>query len=198
MATVITINSFRVPKLFIVLCACVVVVTWFGINSGLHRSPLAVPTIAALDETAIQEATVGQKVPDFTLTDTSGRTHSLSGYEGRPVILYFWASWCPYCMEGMPALGLLQDSYQDDGLVVLAVNILEEPANVQAAVRPMDLSYPLLLDETGVVTRSFVVRAIPTYVFIDRSGIYKDTIIGSARQGHLESKIEAILAPLPN
>lgn len=143
-------------------------------------------------EEEIVQAKVGDEAPNFTLTDTAGQPHTLAAYRGKPVILYFWASWCPYCVDEMPELSLFRDSYQDEGLEVLAINILESTEHVRGFIKEKDLSYPVLLDESGRVTRSFLVRATPTYIFIDKDGVYRDLVIGTPRKGVLESKVEPL------
>lgn len=195
---VITFQSWHVPKLFIKLCLCVAVIGAIGYTGAMNRPGLpfdAVPVAADLGEDPddVVLAEQGKVVPDFTLADIDGRAVSLSAYRGRPVIVYFWASWCPYCIDEMPGFNGLRDKYQDAGLEILAVNILEQAAHVRASAREMNLSYPVLLDQDARVTRSFVIRATPTFILIDRNGVYHDVVIGSPREGVLEGKIEALI-----
>lgn len=159
---------------------------------------MALPVTATLPQgETIIEAQQGKPAPDFTVQDPAGNLHSLSSYQGRPVVLYFWASWCPYCIDEMPGLNRLAETYREQGLVVLAVNILEQPAKVRHFLQGMNVSYPVLLDLDGHVTRSFLIRATPTYVFIDAEGVYRDQYIGTPRSGVLEAKIHALLHTTP-
>ncbi len=190
----ITFEFLRVPKSFVVLCICVGIIAWVGFSGRWISPRVALPTMAELQEEAeIRQAKVGEAAPDFTLTDLSGEAQSLSAYQGRPVILYFWASWCPYCTDEMPSLNDFRDAYQEEGLEVLAINILESAEHVRKAVEEMKLTYPVLLDESGRVTRSYLVRATPTYILIDSDGVYRDLVVGSPRKGVLEGKIAPLL-----
>ena len=191
----ITFQFIRIPKRFLVLCLCVAVVGWLGFTGAFFRQT-ALPASVVLPVAAeIEEARLGQPAPDFVLSDTEGRNHALSAYRGRPVILYFWASWCPYCTEEMPDLNDVREAYSDAGLEILAINILEQPGKVRDAARHLGTKYPVLLDENGWVTRAYAVRATPTYIFIDRDGVYRDLVVGSPRAGVLEAKIAPLLSP---
>lgn len=190
----VTFQFIKVPRRFLVLCLCVGVVVAVGF-AGRGQRQTALPASVALPpaETVV-EARQGEPAPDFTLTDVDGKAHSLAAYRGRPVVLYFWASWCPYCTNEMPQLNRVRAAYQEAGLEILAVNILEQPAKARSVSRSLGVEYPVLLDETGAVTRTFAVRATPTYVLIDREGIYRDVIVGSPREGVLQAKLEPLLA----
>src|SRR4030043_650264 len=75
----------------------------------------------------------GSKAPDFELYDLSGNVHKLSDYEGTPVLLNFWATWCGPCRSEMP---YIQEIFEDEdwsakGLVILGVNIAESASQVE-------------------------------------------------------------------
>ena len=95
----------------------------------------------------------------------------------------------------MPDLNDVREAYSDAGLEILAINILEQPGKVRDAARHLGTKYPVLLDENGWVTRADSVRATPTYIFIDRDGVYRDLVVGSPRAGVLEAKIAPLLSP---
>lgn len=63
---------------------------------------------------------------DWTLTSLKGESVTLSQYKGQPVILVFWATWCPYCKKLLPGIAKLNDKYEQRGLKVIAVNIKED------------------------------------------------------------------------
>jgi len=65
-------------------------------------------------------------VKDWTLKSVSGKQVTLSNYQGKPVILVFWATWCPYCKKLLPGIARLNDKYEDKGLKIIAVNIKED------------------------------------------------------------------------
>lgn len=118
---------------------------------------------------------MGQKAPDFSIEDISGKKVSLSEYKGKVVFLAFWASWCPRCME---ELAFLQGLYLGlaDNLVILAVNQETQnlsPSHVEklhGEVSEMGIQFPVLLDKELDVWKSYCINALPTSVILDREG----------------------------
>ncbi|SHF11916.1 Peroxiredoxin [Desulfofundulus australicus DSM 11792] len=135
---------------------------------------------------------VGQRAPGFTLTTTGGKEVSLSNFRGRPVVLNFWATWCPPCREEMPAI---QSFYEKRGreIQVLAVNLTASErtaAQVKDFLDAGGFTFPVLLDTRGDVAREYLVRAIPTTFFIDREGIIRARHTGSLTLEMLEEIVK--------
>jgi len=119
----------------------------------------------------------GMSAPDFSLRDLKQRIVSLGDYRAKkPVILFFWATWCPFCRKEIKNLNENYSRLAGDGVVILAVNIGERPDKVNKFIKNSLLLYPVLLDLDTNVASSYGVRGIPTYVFIDKKGeiIYSD------------------------
>jgi len=110
------------------------------------------------------------EIADFTLRDLSGESHTLSNYSGSVVFLNFWATWCPPCREEMPSMQSLYERYGDDGLVMLAVNLLESEPEASSFVEHFGYTFPVLLDLDGRAGTTYAVRAIPTTYIINRRG----------------------------
>ena len=109
--------------------------------------------------------------PAFTLAALDGRSVSLASLRGHTVLLYFWASWCPYCVKELPStMEELARRYRDRKLVVLAVNIEEGRDKVRAWVKQHGVTVPVLLDGDGEVSGEFRVTATPTAVLVDQEG----------------------------
>ena len=193
----VTFHVVRLPKALLVLLFCLGVAAWVGYRAQFVADyvPAAAPPEAGTPEQgpAANLAEPGKPAPDFALPSLDGGTVSLSAYRGRPVILYFWASWCSYCLEGMPDLEALRDQYREQGLEVLAINIMESADKAKRTVSALRVSLPVLLDTSGEVTEQYLVKATPTYVFIDRDGVYRDALIGKAREGALEGRLQPLL-----
>ena len=122
----------------------------------------------------------GFAAPDFRLTLLGGGEVALSELRGQVVIVNLWASWCPPCRAEMPALQEVYEAYRDRGLEILAVNTTYQDSQAAAArfVEEYGLTFPVPLDQTGDVSRSFLLRALPTSFFIDRDGVIRSVVIG--------------------
>lgn len=135
---------------------------------------------------------VGMPAPDLTLFDTKGESCTLSSYRGRPVLLYFWASWCTFCRDDMPQLEELYQAHSEDQLVILAINLLEKPELVKVIAEQQHLGFPVLLDPDGAVSTTYLVKATPTYVFIDRDGVVQAHLVGRPRPQVLQRNLQRI------
>lgn len=132
----------------------------------------------------------GMPAGDFTLADLQGHTHRLSEYQGRVVLLNFWATWCKPCTTEMPAMQAVYDELRDQGFVVLAVNELEDEARVREHIRTYKHTFPVLLDKDNLVANQFGVFGLPVSVFIDGDGIVQAYIKGGLLT---ENKIHEVL-----
>lgn len=120
---------------------------------------------------------VGKPVPDVTLPSIDGQSVSLNSFEGKIVLLAFWASWCPRCEE---ELTFLQGVYKTSGdIVVLAIN--QESQNIsrahveriQRALKEWKIDFPVLLDRNLDAWNGFCINALPTSVILDKKGIVR-------------------------
>ncbi len=111
------------------------------------------------------------KAPDWTLNDAQGRDVSLSDYYGKPLILHFWASWCPYCKKLQPGLERLYQQYHADGLEVLGINWREDAGvQPQKVLERRGITFKTLV-EGDAVADQYGVRGTPTTFFIDKEGV---------------------------
>ena len=121
----------------------------------------------------------GFLAPDFTLSTTDGEQISLSMLRGTPVVVNFWATWCPPCRAEMPALERLWQQYDQGSLMVLGVDQGESAQVVEQFGRAtVGTTFPLLLDSRLRVGALYGVRALPTTFFIDAQGRIQDVKIG--------------------
>jgi|WetSurMetagenome_2_1015567.scaffolds.fasta_scaffold340142_2 thiol-disulfide isomerase/thioredoxin len=119
----------------------------------------------------------GLPFADFELGALKGPSVKLTQFRGLPVIINFWATWCGPCKEEMP---LLQKTYADLGgkLVILGVNVQESPDIVSPFVSQYGITFPILLDQDGMLENRFAVRGYPTSFFIDPKGVLQAQHIG--------------------
>ena len=135
--------------------------------------------------------TVGMQAEDFQLTDLEGKPQSLSQYRGKIVLLNFWATWCKPCTTEMPAMQTAYDKLRDKGFVVLAVNELEDDANVREHIKQYGHTFPVLMDRDNKVANQFGVFGLPVSVFIDQEGRVQEYIKGGLLT---EQKIDDTIA----
>ena len=108
---------------------------------------------------------------DFTLPDLGGRPVALGRFLGKkPVLLVFWATWCPECKAAIPEINAMTTEPLAGKVQILGLAFRESREKVANAVKARGIRYPVLLDERGQVARSYGIVGIPTYVLIDRRG----------------------------
>lgn len=122
-------------------------------------------------ERNVSAAGSGEKL-DFTLPDVKGNPISLGSFRGKkPVLLVFWATWCPRCVESVADINRIHaESGGGDRMQVLALDYKESEAKVASFIREKQVAYTVLLDQRGSVARRFRILGIPTYILIDAGG----------------------------
>jgi peroxiredoxin len=110
------------------------------------------------------------KAPDFTLKDQDGKNVRLSDYKGKVVHLIFFTTWCDSCRVEMPKVSKVYTKFSDRGFVILGVGISEKVKRIKEFREELELSFLLVADEDGAVSRTYGVRGIPTSYLIDREG----------------------------
>ena len=142
----------------------------------------------------------GFLAPDFELTTTKGETIRLSELAGRPVLVNIWASWCPPCKAEMPEMERIHQEYGPQGFTILAVNATNQDSlsSMAAFVDQEGLTFPILLDSDGSVTRKYQVQALPSSFFVGRDGTVRQVMIGGPMsEAFLRSQVESLLAEEP-
>ena len=198
----------RLETFVVVFVGAVVAVAAFAVWGSVASSevteveprdaPAAVATSAAPSDAPAEDVSnggfVGAPAPDFSLTlfDT-GETVTLSGLQGRPVIVDFFASWCPSCRAEAPFLQSFWEIYQDRGIVLLGVALNDSVEGLQDFKRVFDLTYPMGLDETGEIAARYRVGSIPTFVMIDREGRIANVVVGAMGDDAMAAEAEALL-----
>lgn len=139
----------------------------------------------------------GFLAPDFSLPTSDGQIITLSDYQGRPVLLNIWATWCPPCRAEMPAMEQVYQDLKEDGFVILAVNATNQdnPSEVETFTKSFGLTFPVLFDQQGEITQQYEVRALPSSFFIDSKGMIQEVVIGGPMsEALLRIRIEELIA----
>jgi peroxiredoxin len=138
------------------------------------------------------EAPVGQRRPDFRLADAAGDPVTAADFDGRVVLLNFWATWCAPCVEEMPMLSRLQRDYSGQGLQVVGIAV-DDPVRARAFADDLGLDYPLLFGtgEAMLVGRRYgnASGMLPYSVLIDEAGIVRWAHLGAVSREQLETHI---------
>jgi cytochrome c biogenesis protein CcmG, thiol:disulfide interchange protein DsbE len=129
--------------------------------------------------------------PDFELSALSGERIQLEDYRGQVVLLNFWATWCGPCRLEMPTFQSRAEQFADQ-LAVVAINNAEAPADVQAFVDELGLSFDILLDPTADIQRMFLVRGYPTTFFVDAEGVVRVQHVGIMTEDQLDGYLREL------
>lgn len=143
---------------------------------------------------------VGFLTPGFNLPALGGGTISTDSLLGQPLVLNFWASWCPPCRSEMPAMQRVYAEYQDQGLVFLGINATNQDSISAATefVEEFGLTFPNVFDTGGRATNDYQVRSLPTTFFVDRQGRIQEIIVGGPiSEALLRIRVEQLLQEEP-
>lgn len=128
---------------------------------------------------------------DFALPDLKGQTHRLSDYRGKWVVVNYWATWCPPCLDEIPELEVFHDAHKDSDAVVLGVNLedigLEQ---LHTFVEEQFISYPILVDQPRARTELGIVPGMPTTYVVSPSGEVVARQVGPITKEMLEAFLE--------
>jgi peroxiredoxin len=121
----------------------------------------------------------GDKAPEFRLPAPDGRFFSLSDFRGKVVMVHFWATWCPPCVEELPLLAKLYPELAGKDFQMLAISVDEGGADaVTSFMRKNNLNVPVLLDPDHSVASSYGTYKFPETYIVDRQGVVRYKIIG--------------------
>jgi thiol-disulfide isomerase/thioredoxin len=181
-------------KIIVLLAVFAVIITGSVIAYNLLGSRLDIPHIIT-DNTDEQN-----QAPDFSMIDINGNTVRLSGMKGKPIVLNFWASWCPPCRIEMPDFDKV---YKELGDVVqfMMVNLVdgvrETASRGEAYIGENSFSFPVYFDTRQEGAYAYRIRSIPTTLFIDSDGFIAAAAQGAINEVTLRKGIELILSNNP-
>lgn len=137
---------------------------------------------------------IGNTPPKFTLSDLKGNKVTVpDDFKGRVVIIRFWADWCTYCAEEMPALDVVYNKYKKNGVIILAVNVGQPKEVAEEFVTNLRISYPVLLDTYSITAKQYGVVGLPTSFILDRNGVIREKILGEVERESFEKMVTALL-----
>jgi thiol-disulfide isomerase/thioredoxin len=142
----------------------------------------------------VQQAAL-KMAPSWSLYDAEGNLVSSKDFAGKPLIIHFWATWCPYCKKLQPGLDRLFEKYQDQGLQMIAISLLEEEgAKPQETLTARGMSFKTLVGGDSVAMEKFFVRGTPTTFFINAKGqVVVATRLSDPNDPRLEQVVKSLM-----
>jgi thiol-disulfide isomerase/thioredoxin len=132
--------------------------------------------------------------PEWSAVDLDGNPVASSAFDGKVVLVGFWATWCPPCRREIPEFIDLQEKHGNDGLVVVGLSVDQKgPEAVKAFAEEMGINYPVLMADAALAQAFGGVRSIPTTFLIDRSGQIVARNVGYWSRDQLERELLPLL-----
>jgi thiol-disulfide isomerase/thioredoxin len=183
-----------VRRIIIIMAVVALVASSGGFFLAGFLSPPSEPGPGSVQSTSTPSANdmLGQRRPDFTLSDSSGAPVSASDLDGVVWLVNFWATWCAPCIEEMPMLSLLQQEYAEKGVKFVGIAV-DDPDRAKEFAAGMAISYPVLVGQTDVAMtgRRYGNSSgmLPFSVLIDANGIIRWSRLGALDRDELKRQI---------
>jgi thiol-disulfide isomerase/thioredoxin len=117
--------------------------------------------------------------PLFALIDSHGQRRSIAEWDGHPLLVNFWATWCEPCREEMPSIDRLRRALEGRPFAVLAVNLAEPEARVRSFLSTLPLGFPVLLDRDGAASRAWRARLLPATFVVGPDARLRYSYVGA-------------------
>ena len=172
---------------------------WFEQSEATAQAAAQTETQADL-----LHALVGKAAPAFTLEDLNGKKLSLADYQGKAVLINFWATWCGPCKIETPWLIELRNQYAGQGFEILGVSaddidrddpthFAKEKKEIARAVEQMKIPYPVLIDGSTLSKPYGGLDSLPASFFVDRHGKVVATQLGITSKDEIEANVRKAL-----
>lgn len=138
-----------------------------------------IPVAIAGKDQVLHKIDNPRNAPAFSLKDIDGKTHSLSDYKGKIVVLNFWATWCPPCRFEMPSMDRAQAQTANENVVFIGINVGEDADTIFTFTADYPVTFPLLMDIHSEVVEQYPVVGLPTTYVIDTEGRMVYQVIGT-------------------
>ncbi len=166
------------------------------VGAGCSNAPIKTPgSPSTTGDTSATQGT-GRQAPAFALEDYDGNTVSLSDFEVKHIIINSWAAWCPFCREELPDLATIQEEFEDEDLVVIAVDRQETRKTAKAYSDELGVTgrIVLLVDPTDSFYRSIAGFSMPETIFVEPDGEIQFHKRGVMKIDELRNRTETLLA----
>ncbi len=120
----------------------------------------------------------GAKAPNFLAQDLENKTYQLEDYQGKVVMLYFWADYCPACKKEFPATQKYYTQLNEQQFELLAINVAQPAESSRKFRKKYGATFPMLLDTAGTIAKQYGVEELPVNYFINPDGTVARKIVG--------------------
>lgn len=178
--------------LFFIVAIAIAGTSGFALQRYLATDNSAVTGIKGIDS---GNSMIGQTRPEFAMMDIDGKLRNIKDWDGRVVLLNFWATWCPPCLEEIPDFIEVQQAMESKGLQIIGVAVDNEE-DVRQFASDMDMNYPVMAGEMEAIELSQKygnkIGGLPFSAIIDKNGKITHTITGELRKDRLIPILEQL------
>ncbi len=147
--------------------------------------------LRACDEPKV--ASTAAAAPEVAAHDLGDLAVKLADYSHKVVFVTFWLNGCGQCLAEFPDIDAVYRRHKDQGFAVLAVNLGQDKAAIEASLHKVPVSFPFLADPLGITAKRYGVEGAPTAFLIDAKGIVRERFEGPVAPEDLEKKVKALL-----
>lgn len=165
-------TAMKKPKLNLIILTILILVLTAAIVIAIAIASRPAPQTGDSSDGALNTA------PDFSFVDPEGNTVKLSDYFGKPIVLNFWATWCPPCKAELPAFDEAYKKYGDD-VIFIMLNLPSDPSELNGGAQKfmdeLGFDLPVSSDAFNSGSQTYGISSIPRSVFIDKNGALTDS-----------------------
>ena len=182
----------RFPISIVVLAA---VAALFGGGMGLiiiNSRPTQDSPLIVLPTSSVRQIRLDAPAPDFTLNTFAGQPVTLKELRGQRILINFWASWCPPCLQETPDLRDAYNALRADNVAFVGIGMQDDTEKLKKFVADKGVPYTIVEDPKGKVGDAFGVLGLPTTILVDSTGIVRKVYTGAVTKDQVIADIKKL------
>jgi peroxiredoxin len=164
---------------------------WFCCSLPAVLFTLLSPTLSLADS-QLTPMVKQPAAPALKLTTLDGKLINLQDYKGRPVIINFWATWCPPCRAEIPSMNRAWEKMRDQNVAMIAINIGEDKDTIRSFLADYPINFPVLMDSDSQSLQQWSISGLPTSYVLDPAGFIRYQAVGE-REWDNEQLLKKVL-----